>query len=98
MSEAEHVLRLAAERTEQPAGRRVRLAQLLAVGNAYACPARRPKRSIRRLRIAKAAWSETCCAVIEVTSVSNGSGESGGRKPASSTVSPRKTGSSFAHA
>ena len=45
-----------------------------AVGNAYAWPTRRPKRSISRLRIAKAAWSETCCAVIEVTSVSNGSG------------------------
>ena len=69
-----------------------------AVGNAYAWPTRRPKRSISRLRIAKAAKSETCCAVIEVTSVSNGSGASGGRKPASCSVSARNTGSSWAQA
>ena len=51
------------------------------VGNAYASPARSPKRSISRFRIAKAEKSETCCAVIEVTSASHGSGTSGGRKP-----------------
>ena len=51
------------------------------VGNAYACSPRVPYRSIIRLRIANAAKSETCCAVIEVTRLSNGSGASGGRKP-----------------
>ena len=40
------------------------------VGNAQACPARTPNRSISRLRTANAERSETCCAVIEVTSVS----------------------------
>ena len=35
------------------------------------------------MRIANAAKSETCCAVIEVTRLSNGSGASGGRKPSS---------------
>ncbi len=67
------------------------------MGKAYACPMRRPKRSISRLRIAKAAKSETCCAVIEVTSVSKGSGASGGRKPASLVVSSFSTGSPCAH-
>ena len=38
------------------------------VGNAYACSPRSPNRSISRLRIANAEKSETCCAVIEVTS------------------------------
>ena len=41
-----------------------------------------PNRSISRFRIATAEKSDTCCAVIEVTSASNGFGWSGGRKPA----------------
>ena len=67
------------------------------VGNAHASPTRSPKRSISRLRIANAAKSDTCCAVIEVTSASNGSGWSGGRKPreplaiGASRLGPRPT-------
>ena len=48
------------------------------VGKAYATSCATPKASIRRLRMLKAAWREICCALIEVTSVSNGSGTSGG--------------------
>src|SRR3954451_20463727 len=51
------------------------------VGNAMASSAGSPNRSIKRLRTANAAWRETCCAVIDDTSASNGSGASGGRKP-----------------
>ena len=40
---------------------------------------RTPKRSISRERTANAEWSDTCCAVIRVTSISHGSGTSGGR-------------------
>ena len=51
---------------------------------------------MKRLRIAAADWSETCCAVIEVTSASNGSaqrraeaGEPGAsRASVSSSVGP----------
>ena len=38
----------------------------------------------------KAAWREICCALIEVTRVSNGSGTSGGRKPRSVGNEPRE--------
>ncbi len=51
-----------------------------------------PSRSTKRLRIANAEWSETCCAVIEVTRLSNGSGESGGRNPASRGTISARTG------
>src|SRR3954447_19397755 len=51
------------------------------VGNATASSAGTPNRSMKRLRTANAAWRETCCAVIDDTSASNGSGASGGRKP-----------------
>ena len=53
------------------------------VGKAHACSAGSPKRSIRRFRTANAERSETCWAVIDVTSVSYGSGLSGGRRPRS---------------
>ena len=65
--EADDVLGLAAreaERDELVLGGRARARSR--VGNAYACSTRPPKRSISRLRIANAARSETCCAVIEV--------------------------------
>ena len=52
-------------------------------GKANACSPRSPQRSIIRLRIANAAKSDTCCAVIDVTRLSNGSGASGGRNPSS---------------
>ena len=57
-----------------------------------------PKRSMKRLRIAAADWSETCCAVIEVTSASNGFTCSGGRKPASAAASLVSVGSADAQA
>ena len=63
------------------------------VGNAYACSTRRPKRSIRRFRIANAARKETCWAVIDVTSVSNGSTAIGGRSPRSSSARRASVGS-----
>ena len=49
------------------------------VGNAHASPCRTPNRSIRRDRTANAEWSDTCCEVIRPTSISHGSGTSGGR-------------------
>ena len=57
-----------------------------------------PKRSMNRFRIAVAEMSETCCAVIAPTSISNGSGISGGRKPTSGGTSSRSTSSPAAHA
>ena len=45
-----------------------------------------------------AARREICCAVIEVTSVSNGSGTSGGRKPRSGGTTSASTGSVTAKA
>ena len=48
---------------------------------------------MKRLRIAAADWSDTCCAVIEVTSASNGSTCSGGRKPASPVASRARVSS-----
>src|SRR5829696_5449220 len=56
-------------------------------GNAQARSARTPKRSMKRLRTARAAFSEICCAVIAPTSISNGSGASAGRKPLSRATS-----------
>ena len=53
---------------------------------------------MKRLRTAKAACSETCCAVIEETSASNGSGASGGRKPGNRCTAPARTGSPCAKA
>jgi hypothetical protein len=50
------------------------------------------------LRIANAERSETCCAVIDVTSDSNGSGASGGRRPAKPFVIGPRIGSAAAHA
>ena len=82
---------------EKPTARRsssLTRARRSRVGKANASVPGSPYRSMRRLRIAKAEWSETCCAVIEVTSDSNGSGASGGRKPASSGRSRRSTSSS----
>src|SRR5919202_1291430 len=51
---------------------------------------------MKRLRIAKAANIETCCAVIEPTSASKGSGASGGRKPARAVARRARTGSASA--
>ena len=59
---------------------------------------RSPSRSTSRLRIATAANSETCWAVIDVTSASNGSGWSGGRKPRRRATIGASTGSSAAQA
>src|SRR5205085_2460043 len=55
-------------------------------GKAQTRPTRSPKRSTSRLRIATAAKSETCWAVIAPTSISNGSGARVGRKPAKRTT------------
>ena len=55
-----------------------------------------PKASIRRFRMLKAARSEICCAVIEVTSVSKGSGTSGGRRPRRGGTTSASTGSAAA--
>ena len=68
------------------------------VGKAYARLALTPKAWTKRLRTAKAAFSEICCAVIAETSVSYGSGESGGRKPRSSGTIRARTGSVSANA
>ena len=68
------------------------------VGNAHASPTRTPKRSIRRFLIATALKSETCWAVIDVISASNGSGCSGGRKPRSRSTTGASSGSDAAHA
>ena len=57
-----------------------------------------PKRSMKRLRTANAACSETCCAVIDDTSASNGSGASGGRKPGNRSTVAARTGSPCAKA
>ena len=53
---------------------------------------------MNRLLIAAADWSETCCAVIDVTSASNGFTCSGGRKPASARARRAIVGSAAAHA
>src|SRR4051794_18716938 len=66
-------------------------------GNAQTRPTGSPKRSTSRLRIATAAKRETCCAVIDVTSASNGSGASAGRKPAKRTTSGASSSSPAAH-
>ncbi len=90
--ERDGVLRLPpreADREQLVLGRRAIRSR---VGNAHASPTGVPKRSISRLRIATAENSDTCCAVIDVTSASNGSAWSGGRKPASFTVSSAITG------
>jgi len=52
-----------------------------------------PKRSINRLRIANAANSDTCCAVIDVTSASYGSTAIGGRNPRRRSTSGARVGS-----
>ena len=68
------------------------------VGKPYASRPGSPKRSISRERIANAEKSETCCAVIDVTRLSNGSGASGGRKPSSFGTSSSSTGCPAAQA
>ena len=64
------------------------------VGNDHTRPARSPSSSTNLPRMANAACSETCCAVIDVTSASNGSGARGGRNPRTAAATRASTGSS----
>ena len=86
--EADGVLGLPAREADRERARpRCAAAMRSRVGNAHASPTWSPNRSISRLRIATAEKSETCCAVIDVTSASNGSGAAaGGSRRAAPTI------------
>ena len=94
--DADDVLRLAVREADGEEVVRLGRGDDVLARELQATPTWRPKRSMNRLRILNATISEICCAEIDVTSDSNGSGTSGGRKPRRRSTTGASSGSEAA--